>query len=118
MAGSRSIRTILEKLEESLNIACEQLSEETPSRENADFDKDVFWANFSGATKLVSHEATKFCLAFGKEPLPSPEECQILANKTEESCLALLTVFFSLPKSKDLFAPDEEGPVCVCHRNR
>ncbi|GIY83061.1 cyclin-D1-binding protein 1 homolog [Caerostris darwini] len=97
---NRDIPSILECFENSLDLARQQLLENTPERDSANFDLNRFWTNFSGAIKLVSHEATKFCMAFDEEAISSSEACQSLIDKVEKTCIALLAVFTTLPKAK------------------
>lgn len=62
---------------------------------------NFYWNVFAvAATKLLSHEATKFCMLFSKPPLPSPEETQKISDKIESTCFSFVAVFFTLPKSK------------------
>lgn len=99
-ASAGDVKSLLQTLETNLAVSCDQLSEDTPSRENDIFNKDTFWNDFIGATKLVSHEATKFCMMFNKKPWPTYEECESLITSIESTCLSLVTVFFSLPKTR------------------
>ncbi|KAG8176846.1 hypothetical protein JTE90_001985 [Oedothorax gibbosus] len=97
---SISIRSILEGFERSLELAKQQITDERPDRENPDFDLNNFWTNFIGATKLVSHEATKLCMVFQGQGMNSTDECKSLIDSVEKKCLTLLAVFVTLPKSK------------------
>ncbi|GFT73846.1 cyclin-D1-binding protein 1 homolog [Nephila pilipes] len=99
-SGNSTVWNILERFENSLDLARQQLLEDPPDRENVNFDMNNFWTNFTGATKLISHEATKFCMAFDGEGITSREACQSLIDKIEKTCLALLGVFTTLPKTK------------------
>jgi len=94
------VKNVLTKLEEKLEIARRDISEDPPTLDGSTFNKETFWKNFIAATKLISHEATKFCMMFSKPPLPSQEECQKLADKIESTCFSFIAVFFTLPKSK------------------
>ncbi|XP_054716638.1 cyclin-D1-binding protein 1 homolog [Uloborus diversus] len=94
------IKNVLSGLEDSLLLACERVSMNPVSNENPDYNRDTFWTNFKGAVKLVSHEATKFCLMFEKDPLPSLQESKNIVDTVERTCLALVNVLNSLPKSK------------------
>lgn len=62
----------------------------------------IEWLFLVGATKLVSHEATKLCMAFQGQGMTSIEECQCLVDKVEKTCLTLLAVFLTLPKAKGM----------------
>ncbi|GFY66820.1 cyclin-D1-binding protein 1 homolog [Trichonephila inaurata madagascariensis] len=128
-SGSLSIRNILERFENNLDFARRQLLEDPPERENVNFDMNNFWTNFIGATKLISHEATKFCMAFDAEGITSIEACQSLIDKIEKTCLALLAVFTTLPKTKGknfykkivLYSADilqRMGSLCAAIRNQ
>lgn len=99
-SGNLTIQSILERFENTLDFTRRQLFENPPDREDVNFDMNNFWTNFIGATKLVSHEATKLCMAFDGEGITSSEACQSLVDKVEKTCLALLTVFTTLPKTK------------------
>lgn len=50
--------------------------------------------------KLVSHEASKLCMALGRPPPPPAEERAALVADLEKACLALLSVFMGLPRSE------------------
>ncbi|XP_015908699.2 cyclin-D1-binding protein 1 homolog [Parasteatoda tepidariorum] len=97
---STDVKNIVQNLQGTLNIACDQLTGDLPVRDCTDFENETFWANFAAATNLVSHEATKFCVAFDSGGVTSIEECQCLVNKVENACLALLSVFFKFPVSR------------------
>ncbi|CAL1292593.1 unnamed protein product [Larinioides sclopetarius] len=99
-SADTNIRNILERFENTLDFARQQLLEDSPERENQAIDLNSFWTNFTGATKLVSHEATKFCMAFDGDAIISSEACQSLVDKIEKTCLALLAVFMKLSKTK------------------
>lgn len=100
MSESTTVEAILGDFITNLETICDQLKGATHSRQNEDFNTTEFWRNLTGAAKLVSHEATKFCMMFSKQPLPSPTACKSLVDSVENKCVTLLMVFFSFPKSK------------------
>lgn len=100
MSGRTSVETVLERFITNLGAICEELKGDTHSRQNEYNDTTEFWSNLIGAAKAVSHEATKLCMMFSKEPLPTPAACLAFADGLEHACVVLLMAFFSFPRSK------------------
>jgi hypothetical protein len=76
----------------------DQLKDENVEREvTQDFKKEEFWSRIFGATKVVSHEATKLCMTFSRPPLPPQDECTPLLRSLEMSCVGLMSAYYAFP---------------------
>ncbi|XP_022091932.1 cyclin-D1-binding protein 1 homolog isoform X2 [Acanthaster planci] len=76
--------------------------EDSPRPTAPDHSLEEFWKKLGAAFESLSAEATKLALWFSKPPLPKPEECQSLIASVEMSTIALVSVFYGLPKEHGL----------------
>ncbi|XP_033625934.1 cyclin-D1-binding protein 1 homolog [Asterias rubens] len=101
--ASSQLDNIFETFLENLDLVVSKLKEEdSPRPTSSDFSLEEFWKKLGAVFESVSAEATKLALWFSKPPLPKPTECQSLIASVEMSAIALVSVFYGLPKEKGL----------------
>ncbi|ESO96922.1 hypothetical protein LOTGIDRAFT_214465 [Lottia gigantea] len=61
-----------------------------------------FWDMLWHPIKLISMEATKLSMVYSKPPAPTQTECETLVSGIEKSILAMVSYYYSLPKSQGL----------------
>ncbi|KAK3085437.1 hypothetical protein FSP39_003292 [Pinctada imbricata] len=69
---------------------------------DSEFIPEDYWDKMGKLFKAMSHEATKFSMAFSSEPCPKGEALVSLVSSMEKSVLAFVSVFYGLPKSQGL----------------
>ncbi|XP_072540036.1 cyclin-D1-binding protein 1 homolog [Salminus brasiliensis] len=88
---SNAVKCIRDRVRDGESNAC-----------NGAFNLSNFWEVLTQTVKATSQEATKLSLAFSKPPLPSEEDCVLLAESIQKSVLAFSTVYYWLPKSEGI----------------
>lgn len=66
------------------------------------FNLSNFWEALTQTVKATSQESTKLSLALSKPPLPSEQDCAMLAESIQKSILSLSTIYYWLPKSEGI----------------
>ncbi|XP_071958039.1 cyclin-D1-binding protein 1 homolog isoform X2 [Antedon mediterranea] len=66
------------------------------------FKLEDFWIKIGQVFKSISKEATKLSVLFSKPPVPTVEECQSMLNSLEMNAVALISVFYGLPKNRGI----------------
>lgn len=98
MASSEKLR--FDEVISNLQSVIDQIKD-TDEREIVDpsFTLDAFWTRIEMCSKAVSASATKLSLAFSGSPLPSKQELRPLITGIEQSFLALVSAYYSLPST-------------------
>lgn len=99
MASSDNLRFV--EVITNLQSVVDQIKD-ADERENIDpnFTLEAFWTRIEICSKAVSASATKLSLAFSGSPLPSKQEIQPLISGIEQSLLALVSAYYSLPSAQ------------------
>ncbi|XP_035244651.1 cyclin-D1-binding protein 1 homolog [Anguilla anguilla] len=92
----------LRNLLNSVQCIRDRVKDGESNESSGGFNLQNFWDTLSQAVKAASQEATKLSLSFSKPPLPSPQDCERLAESIQKSVLALSTVYYWLPKSQGM----------------
>ncbi|XP_069688008.1 cyclin-D1-binding protein 1 homolog [Periplaneta americana] len=105
---AESLGNVFETVIESLQAICEQLKGgEGVDKSRSDFCLDNFWLKMRVATKSISNEVTKLCLAFSKPPFPKVKDTHEMLRMLETAYLDLISTFYSLPKNCGLILRKE-----------
>ncbi|XP_071177086.1 cyclin-D1-binding protein 1 homolog [Mytilus edulis] len=92
---------LLHNLTANLAIAIDQVKGgETKETDGIEFNAEDFWNRLGLVFKAIAHEATKLSLTFSSPPLPSSQECESLITGVEKTTLALVSLYYCLPKSQ------------------
>uniref|UniRef100_A0A3B1KJI5 Cyclin D-type binding-protein 1 n=1 Tax=Astyanax mexicanus TaxID=7994 RepID=A0A3B1KJI5_ASTMX len=105
MSAENSCGDSLLPLRNLLNaVKCirDRVTDGESNESNGDFNLPNFWEMMTQTVKATSQEATKLSLAFSKPPLPSEQDCEVLAESIQKSILALSTIYYWLPKSEGI----------------
>ncbi|KAK7497697.1 hypothetical protein BaRGS_00011092, partial [Batillaria attramentaria] len=103
MAEGGDHANIFKNLEDNLKLVTDQIKDGESERENkANFNADMYWNHLGVVFKALSLEATKLSLAFSKPPFPTAEECSSMSADVEKTVLALVSAFYSLPKTQGI----------------
>lgn len=91
-----------DELIDNLQSVVDQIKDSTDEREGADvnFTLEMFWTRIGVCSKSISASATKLSLAFSGSPFPTKQELRPLISDIEQSMLALVSVYYSLPSSQ------------------
>ncbi|KAJ8358754.1 hypothetical protein SKAU_G00152790 [Synaphobranchus kaupii] len=92
----------LRNLLNSVQCIRDRVKDGESNESSGGFNLQNFWDTLSQAVKATSQEATKLSLCFSKPPLPSPQDCERLAESIQKCVLALSTVYYWLPKSQGM----------------
>ncbi|GFG33296.1 hypothetical protein Cfor_01796 [Coptotermes formosanus] len=85
---------------DNMKLALQQLEDgEGLDKSKLEFNLEDFWLRLRVATKCLSNEVTKLCLAFSKPPLPGVTQTDTMLRTLETAYLEMLSAFYSLPKS-------------------
>lgn len=101
MAGNSHVN-LMHNLVENLTIAIDQVKGGETKEKDSGFQVEDFWKRLGLVFKSISHEATKLSLVFSSPPVPPPQECESLIAGVEKTALALVSLYYCLPKSQGL----------------
>nr|XP_054748153.1 cyclin-D1-binding protein 1 homolog isoform X2 [Lytechinus pictus] len=99
-AHPRSRDEIFKSFVENLQLVVDKLTEDVPSRDAAEFNFPEYWIKMEIVFKAMSFEATKLAMCFSKPPVPSLDECQSLLSSVEMKTIALVSLYYGLPKEQ------------------
>eukprot|EP00057_Strongylocentrotus_purpuratus_P019912 XP_011674386.1 PREDICTED: cyclin-D1-binding protein 1 homolog isoform X2 [Strongylocentrotus purpuratus] len=99
-AKSRSTDEVFRSFGENLQLVVDKLRENVPPRDATDFNLAEYWTKMEMVFKAMSFEATKLAMCFASPPVPSPEECQSLMSSVEMKTVALVSLYYGLPKEQ------------------
>ncbi|XP_033112320.1 cyclin-D1-binding protein 1 homolog isoform X2 [Anneissia japonica] len=103
VVGQHNLDNIFDTLLANIQLIIDELhGGETNRQPDEHFKLDDFWIKMGQVFRSVSKEATKLSLLFSKPPIPSVEETQSMLSSLEMNAVALLSVFYSLPKHRGI----------------
>ncbi|XP_065828750.1 cyclin-D1-binding protein 1 homolog isoform X2 [Oscarella lobularis] len=94
--SEKNLRSFVEKLV----LVEKEITSSSRRRCDDAFVLSEFWRDFKAAASLLSREATKLSLAFGKPPLPRDEECKRLVADIDAAVSVIISCFHRLPSDQ------------------
>ncbi|XP_050399314.1 cyclin-D1-binding protein 1 homolog isoform X1 [Patella vulgata] len=103
MAACGDHVNVLCNFKDNLQLVLEQIRDgECKRDEKHVFNESEYWENVAIVFKVVHMEATKLSMVFSTPPPPSQKECEALISGLEKSVLALVSSYYSLPKTQGM----------------
>lgn len=107
MADYPHSENVFNDVVDNLGLVISQLQDgESQQTDNSNYEKVAYWHRIEKISQSLSHEVTMISMAFSKSPYPSPENVRKMLSKLETASLALVSNFYSLPKSQGLLLRD------------
>ncbi|CAE1265176.1 CCNDBP1 [Acanthosepion pharaonis] len=107
MADYPHSENVFNDVVDNLGLVISQLQDgESQQTDNSNYEKVAYWDRIEKISQSLSHEVTIISMAFSKSPYPSPENVRKMLSKLETASLALVSNFYSLPKSQGLLLRD------------